>query len=136
MIINNLLKLVAIIVILMIGVAGIYYYLFFLPKNEQNKIAQQTQQQLTTLTLQFIKECERKYDELEKDWHEKPQEFRTQVLNTQEEGCKKIKNTDFDIERFWKCVDGELYFYSKEEFIEPCVKWKFEQLNSLLNLLK
>ncbi len=138
---NKIFKLVVIIAILVIAGAVSYYYIIFLPENKQKEIGLQEQEielqrqkELDNLKLQFIRECENKYDELETEWQEKSQFMRDRIVEAQERRCENIKNTtddDFDIEMWWYCWNGQLVFYFKEGFTSSCVKWKFKQLNQV-----
>jgi len=131
---NKILKIILIISILIITASIAYYCVIFLPKNKQAEIEFQKQQKLIALKLQFIKECENKYDELQASWQAKEQAFREKVIDAQTKRCEIVKNTteaDFDIEQWWYCWNGQLVFYSKEGFAKPCVRFKFNQLNIL-----
>jgi len=60
--------------------------------------------------------------------------MRSAIVEAQQKRCEVVKNTtevDFNIEEWWYCWNSQLIFYSKEEFVKPCVRWKFKQLVSL-----
>jgi uncharacterized protein HemX len=138
---NKILKLALIIAVVIITVSVSYYYVIFLPKNKQSETELQKQEkevqkqkELNTLKLQFIRECENKYDELEVEWQKKSQFMRDKIIEAQEKRCEIIKNTtddDFDIEMWWYCWNGQLVFDTKESFTNRCVKWKFKQLEEI-----
>jgi len=123
---NKILKLVIIIAILIIAVSAFYYYVIHLPQLEkkQQKQAEEKkkQEQLLSYKLEFQKECDKKYDEIEKEFKE-----RLFVGLFSEEMCKE-KIDWFDIDSFVFCKDGTDYEHTRETYIPACIDWKMEQV--------